>query len=65
MPLREQSDAGVPLVFTDPDDPGAQALRHAARGVIAMFPLELPILQTAAPAAPAPAATGMSLPMAG
>jgi ATP-binding protein involved in chromosome partitioning len=65
MPLREQSDAGEPLVFTDPDDPAAQALRHAARGLVAMFPLELPILQAAAPAAPAPAPTGMSLPMAG
>ena len=65
IPLREQSDAGLPLVFTDPDDPAAQAVRHAARGVVAMFPLELPILQAAAPAAPAPAPTGMSLPMAG
>jgi ATP-binding protein involved in chromosome partitioning len=65
MPLREQSDAGEPLVFTDPDDPAAQAVRHAARGLVAMFPLELPILQAAAPAAPAPAPTGMSLPMAG
>jgi ATP-binding protein involved in chromosome partitioning len=66
MPLREQSDAGTPLVFTDPDDPAAQAVRQAARGVIAMFPLELPILQMAA-AAPAggPSPTGMSLPMAG
>ncbi|MGZ8633766.1 MAG: Mrp/NBP35 family ATP-binding protein [Solirubrobacteraceae bacterium] len=65
MPLREQSDAGEPLVFTDPDDPASQAVRHAARGLIAMFPLELPILQTVAPAAPAAAPTGMSLPMAG
>jgi ATP-binding protein involved in chromosome partitioning len=65
MPLREQSDAGEPLVFTDPDDPAAQAVRHAARGIVAMFPLELPILQAAAPAAAAPAPTGMSLPMAG
>jgi ATP-binding protein involved in chromosome partitioning len=65
MPLREQSDAGEPLVFTDPDDPAAQAIRHAARGLVAMFPLELPILQAAAPAAAAPVPTGMSLPMAG
>jgi ATP-binding protein involved in chromosome partitioning len=65
MPLREQSDAGEPLVFIDPDDPAAQAVRHAARGLVAMFPLELPILQAAAPAAAAPAPTGMSLPMAG
>src|ERR1700727_1168599 len=34
MALRQQSDAGVPLVFADPDDPAAQALRHGARGLI-------------------------------
>jgi ATP-binding protein involved in chromosome partitioning len=65
MPLREQADAGEPLVFTDPDDPASQAIRHAARGLMAMFPVELPILQAVAPAAPAAAPTGMSLPMAG
>jgi len=65
MPLREQADAGEPLVFTDPDDPAAQAVRQAARGLMAMFPVELPILQAAAPAAPVAAPTGMSLPMAG
>jgi ATP-binding protein involved in chromosome partitioning len=70
MPLREQSDAGVPLVFTDPDDPAAQAVRHAARGLVAMFPVELPILQMVqvspgAAAQPAPAPSGASLPMAG
>ncbi len=65
MPLREQSDAGEPLVFTDPDDPASQALRHVARGLVAMFPVELPILQAVAPAAPVAAPTGMSLPMAG
>ena len=27
MPLREQADAGAPLVGTDPDDPAAQAIR--------------------------------------
>ncbi|HSS58698.1 MAG TPA: P-loop NTPase [Solirubrobacteraceae bacterium] len=60
MPLREQADAGRPLVFTDPDDPAAQAIRHAARGLLAMFPVELPILQAVAPAAPVAAPTGMS-----
>jgi ATP-binding protein involved in chromosome partitioning len=65
MPLREQADAGEPLVFTDPDDPASQAIRHAARGLMAMFPVELPILQAVAPAAPAAAPTGLSLPMAG
>ena len=71
MPLREQADAGEPLVFTDPDDPAAQSIRHAARGLIAMFPAELPVLQLAVagpgqgpgdPDGPEPA--GMSLPMA-
>ena len=65
MPLREQADAGEPLVFTDPDDPASQAIRHAARGLMAIFPVELPILQAVAPAAPVAAPTGMSLPMAG
>jgi ATP-binding protein involved in chromosome partitioning len=55
MPLREQADAGVPLVLHDPDDPAAQAIRHAARGLIAMSP--------AAPIV-APTPVGMSLPMA-
>ena len=63
MALREQSDAGVPVVFSDPDDPAAQALRHGARGLIAMSPIELPVMQAPSPAAPPPPA-GMSLPMA-
>jgi ATP-binding protein involved in chromosome partitioning len=70
MPLREHADSGVPLVVEDPDDPAAQAIRQAARGLIAMAPLELPTLPLAPsppqpsppPASPAPA--GMSLPMA-
>ena len=56
MPLRSQADAGTPLVFTDPDDPAAQAIRHAARGIVALTPVELPVLQ-------APQPTGISLPM--
>jgi ATP-binding protein involved in chromosome partitioning len=63
MPLRRQSDAGVPLVFSDPDDPAAQALYQCARGLIALSPVELPVMQTASPAA-APKPVGMSLPMA-
>jgi ATP-binding protein involved in chromosome partitioning len=63
MPLRSQSDAGVPLVFSDPDDAAAQALYQAARGVVALSPVELPVMQEAAPAA-APKPAGMSLPMA-
>jgi ATP-binding protein involved in chromosome partitioning len=63
MGLREQSDAGLPIVFSDPDDPAAQALRAAARGLIALSPVELPVMQEASPAA-APKPAGMSLPMA-
>jgi ATP-binding protein involved in chromosome partitioning len=68
MPLRAQADAGTPLVITDPDDPAAQNIRQAARGIIAMTPEPLPILnivQAEAPPLPeAPAPTGMTLPMA-
>ena len=49
MALREQSDAGVPLVQIDPDDAAAQAIRHAARGLIAMSPIALPVMQAPAP----------------
>ena len=38
MPLREQADAGTPLVLADPDDPAAQAIRQAASGLIASSP---------------------------
>jgi ATP-binding protein involved in chromosome partitioning len=76
MPLREQADAGAPLVGSDPDDAAAQAIRQAARGLIALMPVELPMIAAAAaPSAPTsplevipPAAkkpSGMSLPMAG
>ena len=63
MALREQSDAGIPLVFSDPDDAAAQALRQGARGLIALSPIALPVMQTPSPAA-APKPAGMSLPMA-
>src|SRR5918998_159718 len=53
MPLREQSDAGVPLTISDPDDPAAVAVMQAARGIIALSPGELPVMQ-APPPAPAP-----------
>ena len=61
--LREQSDAGTPVVFSDPDDPASQALHQAARGLIALSPIELPVMQAPSPAA-APKPAGMSLPMA-
>ncbi len=70
MPLRAQADAGTPLAIEDPDDPAAQAIRHAARGLIALAPVQLPTLplvQVGAPAAPAEEGrkpVGMSLPMA-
>jgi ATP-binding protein involved in chromosome partitioning len=66
MPVREQADAGVPLVAVDPDDPAAQAIGQAARGIVAMMPaapISLPVMQVTPAAAPAP--VGMSLPMAG
>jgi ATP-binding protein involved in chromosome partitioning len=61
MPLRAQADAGTPLVFTDPDDAASQAIRQVARGIVALSPIELPVLQSPPPPAP----TGISLPMAG
>jgi ATP-binding protein involved in chromosome partitioning len=63
MSLREQSDAGTPIVLANPEDPAAQALRHGARGLIALSPIELPVMQAPSPAA-APKPVGMSLPMA-
>jgi len=63
LALREQADSGLPVVYSDPDDPASQALRHAARGLIALSPIELPVMQAPAPAA-APKPAGMSLPMA-
>jgi ATP-binding protein involved in chromosome partitioning len=63
LALREQSDSGLPIVFSNPDDPAAQAVRYAAQGLIALSPVELPVMQEPAPAA-APKPVGMSLPMA-
>jgi ATP-binding protein involved in chromosome partitioning len=69
MPLREHADSGVPLVVENPDDPASQAIRQAARGLIAMAPMELPTLPLVAVSAPppppaSPKPAGMSLPMA-
>jgi ATP-binding protein involved in chromosome partitioning len=63
MALREQSDAGTPVVLADPDDPAAQALAQGARGIIALSPIELPVMQAPVPAAGVQP-VGMSLPMA-
>ena len=76
MPLRAQSDAGMPLVLADPDDAASEAIAHVARGMIAMAAAQLPVLPllevAGAPGRPMqqPAGTqerkpaGMSLPMA-
>ena len=49
IPLQEElrvgADAGEPLVLADPDAPASQAIYHAARGLIAATPQELPLLQ--------------------
>jgi ATP-binding protein involved in chromosome partitioning len=63
MPLREHSDSGVPLVYSNPDDPASQAIRQVARGLIAIAPaVALPMLDELPPEPPK--ASGMSLPMA-
>jgi len=59
MALRRQADEGLPIVFSDPDDAAAQAIRHAARGLIALTPIDLPMMQEPEPPKP----LGMSLPM--
>jgi ATP-binding protein involved in chromosome partitioning len=71
MPLRAQSDDGVPLVLEDPDDPAARAIHQIARGLIAMSPVALPVLPlvevagtAAAEPQGSPKPVGMSLPMA-
>jgi hypothetical protein len=50
-------------VLEDPDAPAAQALYHAARGIIAAMPPELAVLQ-APSGPPLPEVTGTALPMA-
>jgi ATP-binding protein involved in chromosome partitioning len=77
MPLREHADSGVPLVVENPEDAASQAIRQVARGLIAMAPMDLPVLplvQVGGADAPPPVAVpasaderkpaGMSLPMA-
>jgi len=65
MPLRAHADSGIPLVAVDPDDPAAQAIRHTARGILALMPgapVQLPVLEVVQAGPPQP--VGMSLPMA-
>jgi ATP-binding protein involved in chromosome partitioning len=62
--LREAADAGSPLVLTEPNAPAAQAIRDAARGIVAATPQELPVMQAPPPAAmPEPAVSGTELPV--
>jgi ATP-binding protein involved in chromosome partitioning len=56
-PLREHADNGSPLAIDKPDSPASQAIRQAARGIIAATPQELPVLQ-GTPAAAEPAEVG-------
>jgi ATP-binding protein involved in chromosome partitioning len=56
--LREHADTGLPLVLDKPDHPASQAIRAAARQIIAATPQELPVMQAESPAAPAPAPIG-------
>ena len=62
--LREHADAGTPLVTADPDAPASQAIRQAARGIVAATPQELPVLQAAPAMAEPPPVSGTPLPMA-
>src|SRR4051794_27282158 len=71
--LRLAADEGAPLVLRDPDPPASQALMHAARGLVAVTPQQIGVLQeersvlpplppsVATPRAPV---TGTALPMA-
>ena len=56
--LRAHADAGEPLVLAKPDSPAAQAIRAAARGIVAATPQELAVLQSEPPAIAAAAPIG-------
>jgi ATP-binding protein involved in chromosome partitioning len=63
--LRVAADEGVPLVLEDPDAPASQAIRHAVRGLIAVTPQDLAVMQEPeAQPALAGAVGGTPLPMA-
>jgi ATP-binding protein involved in chromosome partitioning len=64
--LRLASDEGLPLVVEDPDSPASQALRHAARGILAATPQGPALLQepSGQPLPGVPEVTGTALPMA-
>jgi hypothetical protein len=58
-----QADGGLPVVFSDPQDAASQAITQIAKRLVAMTPLELPVLAPIEPPAPVKP-LGMSLPMA-
>ena len=60
MPLREQADAGMPLVFDGPRRPGGAGDPPGRARLIAMSPIELPVLQAAAPAPRRRSRSGMA-----
>jgi ATP-binding protein involved in chromosome partitioning len=62
-PLRVHADSGTPLVTAEPDSPASQAIRQAARGIVAMTPQDLPVLQATPSAAEAPPVSGTPLPV--
>ncbi|SEH11430.1 Mrp/NBP35 family ATP-binding protein [Thermoleophilum album] len=59
--LRACADQGKPLVLVDPDAPASQAIRHAARGLVAEMPPAPPSLASPARGA---GISGTPLPMA-
>jgi ATP-binding protein involved in chromosome partitioning len=61
--LRVHADRGEPLVTAEPDEPAAQAIRQAARGILAATPQELPVLQAVPAAAEPPPVSGTELPV--
>jgi ATP-binding protein involved in chromosome partitioning len=56
--LRRHADSGAPLVLEEPDAPASQAIRAAARGIVAATPQELAVLQAEPPAMAAAAPIG-------
>ena len=61
--LRVHADQGEPLVTAEPDAPASQAIRQAARGIVAATPQELPVLQAVPAAAEPPPVSGTELPV--
>jgi ATP-binding protein involved in chromosome partitioning len=65
MALREQSDGGLPVVLSDPADAAAQEITAIASRLIAMTPVELPMMVVEPePTLAVVKPVGMSLPMA-